>query len=307
MSVTTINACTSTASNTTLNDVSIEDLSSNSSETQSESAIRLGILLIDSATSVHERYTPLADYLTETIGRPVELVALNQDSQFIEVENENLDFISNNPLAAVQIQRLYDTEFLTTLERPKTGTQFGGLIIAHNDSKIQTLSDLKGKTAACVDFETAAAGCLFQIYHLLENDIDPFQDFASFIENPSQDSIVLAVLNGTIDVGFIRTGQLEKMTLSGLIQNTDELKVINPKNNDFFFTHTTALYPEWPIAALSSTDPDLVEQFTNALLRIPDSHPALGTANLTGFLPPEDYESIHNLIESLQLRSWDAQ
>lgn len=307
MFATTISACTSTVSEITQPNSHTEELGSNASAIQSEPTIRLGILWIDSATSVHDRYGPLADYLTETIGHPVELVALNQDSQFTEVEKGNLDFVANNPLAAVQIQRLYNTEFFTTLERPNTGTQFSGLIITRSDSKVKTLSDLKGKTAACVDFETAAAGCLFQIYHLLENDIDPFQDFASFVENRSQDSIVLAVLNGTIDVGFIRTGQLEKMIRSGLIQNSDELKVIEPQNDDFFFTHTTALYPEWPIAALSNTDPALTEQFENALLQIPDAHPALEAANLKGFLPPEDYGEIHNLIETLQLKSWNAQ
>ncbi|MEM1369704.1 MAG: PhnD/SsuA/transferrin family substrate-binding protein, partial [Cyanobacteria bacterium P01_H01_bin.15] len=85
------------------------------------------------------------------------------------------------------------------------------------------------------------------------------------------------------------------------------LKVITPKDDEFFFAHTTALYPEWPVAALSSTDPTLTEQVKNALLQIPDSHPALKSANLKGFLPPENYESIHNLIETLQLKSWDVQ
>ena len=81
--------------------------------------VRIGVLSIDSAVSVNERYRPLLDYLEETIGRPFELVTLSQESQFTQVEAGNLDFTTNNPLAAVQIRRLYDTEFLVTHSRPK--------------------------------------------------------------------------------------------------------------------------------------------------------------------------------------------
>ena len=62
--------------------------------------VRVGVLSIDSAVSVNERYRPLLDYLEQTIGRSFELVTLSQDSQFTEVEADNLDFTTNNPLAA---------------------------------------------------------------------------------------------------------------------------------------------------------------------------------------------------------------
>lgn len=277
------------------------------SETGARVAVEFGILAIDSARSVHDRYGPLMDYLSEEVGHPFKLVSLNQDSQFAQVETSDLEFIASNPLASVQIQRFYKTQFITTLQRPKTGSKFSALIITRRDSEIQTLQDLKGKRVACVDFETAAAGCLFQIHHLLQNGINPTQDFAEFIENPSQDSIVLGVLNRAIDAGFIRTGQLERMIESGLIESMEDLKILAPRTDDFFFSHTTELYPEWPIAALQNTDSALVEAVKAALLKVPVNHPALKAANLTGFTVTESYESIHNLIENLELKSWDVQ
>ena len=268
--------------------------------------VRIGVLSIDSAVSVNERYRPLLDYLEETIGRPFELVTVSQDSQFSEVEAGNLDFTTNNPLAAVQIRRLYDTEFLVTHSRPKTGTLFSALIVVKQDSNIKNITDLRDKKVACVDFETAAAGCVFQIYHLQQQGIDPFKDFASFIENKSQDNIVLAVLNGTIDAGFIRTGQLEKMVDKGLINSVDELRIIDRANDDFSYAHTTSLYPEWPIAALKNTDPELVKDVKEALLNIPPEHPALSAARIKNFAPVEDYSQLDSLIETLKLKSWDA-
>lgn len=268
--------------------------------------VYFGVLAIDSAISVNERYSLLMDYLSTEIGRPVELVILTQDDQFTQVAEGKLDFTTNNPLASVQIQRLYDTEFLVTHTRPNTGTEFSGLIVVNSESEITEIEDLKGKRAACVNFQTAAAGCTFQIYHLQQNDFDPFQDFSSFIENKSQDNIVLALLNDSIDVGFIRTGQLEKMVKKGLLTSTDQVRIINVADDDFFYPHTTGLYPEWPIAKLPDTDPQLADQVQSALMNIPDDHPALAALKVEGFVSAVEYGDLDTLIETLQLKSWDA-
>ncbi|EGJ30153.1 MULTISPECIES: phosphate/phosphite/phosphonate ABC transporter substrate-binding protein [Moorena] len=272
----------------------------------SDNTVRVGVLIIDSVDSVKQRYQPLLNYLSGVINRPFSLVPVTQESQFIEVAQGNLHFTTNNPLAAVQIRRLYDTEFLLTHSRPQVGTKFGGLIIVRSDSNIYKLKDLRGKKAACVAFQTAAAGCIFQIYHLLQHGIDPFLDFSSFVENKSQDQIVLDVVNGKIDVGFIRTCQLEKMVNQGLLENLEQLRILESAKDEFFYTHTTELYPEWPIAAVKGTDPQLVAAVTEALLNIPPNHPALAAANIDKFLPAEDYGSLDKLIETLRLKSWDA-
>ena len=268
--------------------------------------IKLGVLSIDSAVSVNERYGPLMRYLSEVVNRPFEIVIASQESQFTQVKEGKVDFITHNPLAAVQIQRLYNTEFLVTHVRPKTGSEFSGLIVVDRDSDIYELEDLKGKRGACVAFQSGAAGCTFQIYHLQQYDIDPYTDFESFVENKSQDNIVLAVLNDRVDVGFIRTGQLEKMVDKGLISSLDEVRILDLQDDDFFYPHTTDLYPEWPVAALPATDPELVEQVRAALLAIPDDHPALKALRAEGFVEAVDYSKLDALIEALKLKSWDA-
>lgn len=268
--------------------------------------VKFGVLAIDSAVSVNERYDLLLDYLAQEIGRPFELVPLTQDSQFEQVAAKELDFTTNNPLAAVQIQRLYDTQFLVTHSRPDTGPQFSALIVVRDDSDIKTLEDLRGKHVACVNFQTAAAGCVFQIQHLLEQGIDPFKDFGKFEENKSQDNIVFSVLNGSLDAGFIRTGQLEKMISREILDSQENIRVLDPMADDFRYEHTTALYPEWPIASLKDADPALVESVKMALLNMPPDHPALKAANIEGFVAVADYASIETLIENLKLKSWDA-
>jgi len=271
-----------------------------------DDVVRVGVLVIRSAVATNAQYGPLVSYLEEIVKRPFELVPLDQEAQFTEVAQGNLQFTFNNPLAGEQLRRLYSTELLATLSRANTGTEFSGLIIVRPDSDINTINDLIGKHGACVAFQTAAAGCAFQIFHLQQNGIDPFTDFASFVEVPSQDNIVLGVLNSTFDVGFVRTGQLEKMVAEETILSINELTILDQTEDDFFYPHTTRLYPEWPFAALANTDSELKGDVREALLALTAEDPAMVTANANTFVPMVDYTAIDELIEALQLRSWDS-
>ncbi|MEL7435653.1 MAG: phosphate/phosphite/phosphonate ABC transporter substrate-binding protein [Chloroflexota bacterium] len=275
-------------------------------QSDSEDTVKVGVLAIRSAEAANAQYGGIVAYLEETLARPFVLVPVTQDSQFELVESGELDFTLNNPLAAVQIQRLYNTAFLATLSRVNGSTFFSALIIVRADSDIETLEDLQDKHVTCVDQVTAAAGCIFQVFHLIENGIDPYTDFAEFSETPSQDNIVLGVLNGTFDAGFIRTGQLERMLAEGTLLSLDDIRILDQADDDFFFPHTTALYPEWPFAALENTDPILVDAVRDALLAMPEDHPAFEGIGANGFVADVDYSQLDNLVETLQLVSWDA-
>lgn len=268
-------------------------------------SIKVGVLAIRSAVAANAQYGGIIAYIEEEIGQPVTLIPLTQEEQFSLMENGELDFTFNNPLAGIQVQRTFDTEILATLARKNTGPSFSGLIIVNQESDIKSIDDLKGAKGTCVNHQTAAAGCIFQVHHLQQKGINPFTDFVSFTETPSQDNIVLGVLNGTFDVGFIRTGQLERMVREGTILSMDSFRILDQADDDFFFPHTTALYPEWPFAAHPDTDPELIELVRDALLNMPADHPALTEINSVGFVEPENYRSMHELIESLQLKSWD--
>jgi two-component system, LuxR family, sensor histidine kinase TtrS len=270
-----------------------------------ETPVQVGILANRSAAATTTQFTPMINYLTETLARSVELVPIEFDAVFGMVESGNVDFILSNPLMSVQLQRLYNTTFLATLSRPNTGTQFSGLIITRNDGEIASVEDMQGKTAACINFETGAGGCLFQVFHLLEKGFDPFTDFSSFVENSSQDNIVLGVLNGTYDVGFVRTGQLERMVRDELIFSIDEVTIIDRVDNDFFFPHTTILYPEWAFAALEDTDSELTQAIQTALVDMPSDYPGLADNGLVGLAQAADYTAMEELIVTLQLTTWD--
>jgi len=270
--------------------------------------VRVGILVYQSAVATNKQYSDLMAYLSKATGRPFIIVPLTVDNQLSSVEQKGMEFLFTNPLAAVEARRLYGVNFLATLSRPNSGTKFSALIIARKDSNIKTIEDMRGKRGGCVSFTTSAAGGIFQIYELLQKGFDPFKDFSSFVEIPSQDNIVLGVLNGTLDIGFVRTGILEDMQKAGTItqSDVDAIEVVNPIDDNFFYPHSTALYPEWPFAALAGTDAELSDTVKAALLAIPVDDLALKSAKITGFVPAEDYSSIDTIIETLKLSSWDA-
>ncbi|MEM8861529.1 MAG: phosphate/phosphite/phosphonate ABC transporter substrate-binding protein [Chloroflexota bacterium] len=245
-------------------------------ETQSKSAgkpIRLGVLSIRSANATQTEFGGIIAYLEQQTGRPFELIPLSQEEQFNQIESGEIDFLFSNPLSSVQIQRLYGTELLATFLRSHSGAYFGGLILVHSNSDIHTIEDLHGKNGTCVNHQTAAGGCIFQVNHLRQRDIDPFSDFANFTETPSQDNIVLGVLNGTFDVGFIRTGQLEQMLQESVIISLADFRIIDESNDDFYYRHTTSLYPEWAVSAHPQTDPELATLVKKTLVDMPIDQP----------------------------------
>lgn len=270
-----------------------------------DDAIKVGVLAIRSAVAANSQYGPIVEHLQEELDRSFELVPLAQEELFEQAEEGEIDFFMANPLSSVQVQRLHNAEFLATLSRNGTGSEFGGLIIVRPDSDIVELDDLRGRTVTCVAFETAAAGCNFQVLHLLEAGIST-DEFGEFTETPSQDNIVLAVLNGAVDAGFIRSGQLERMVRDGTIGSVSELRILDPADDDYIHPHTTVLYPEWPFAALPGADEAVVEQVREALLAIEEGDEALTNANASGFVSPEDYGPLSDLVVTLQLRTWDA-
>ncbi|NER81024.1 MAG: phosphate ABC transporter substrate-binding protein, partial [Leptolyngbya sp. SIO1D8] len=50
-----------------------------------------------------------------------------------------------------------------------------------------------------------------------------------------------------------------------------------------------------------------VESVTQALLNIPADSPALESAGIESFVSAVDYDAVDQLVESLQLKSWDVQ
>jgi ABC-type phosphate/phosphonate transport system substrate-binding protein len=174
------------------------------------------------------------------------------------------------------------------------------VIIAKKGSNIMKSSDLKGKSVLAFKFKKSAAAYVFQVKHLLDQGIDPYKDFGSFTEAKSQDDIVLAVKNGLVDAGFIKTGLLEAMEKEGKIKKSD-FEIVDQVNDGFAHVHSTKLYPEWTMTSSPKADPAMSGKIKTALLKLNNGNEACKKARIAGFVEPLSFDELDNTMQTLKL------
>ena len=134
---------------------------------------------------------------------------------------------------------------------------------------------------------------------LVENGIHPKTDFAAVLEGKKHDNVVLAVQNGTADVGTVRSDTLERMQEEGKIKMSD-FKIIHPIKDDFPFVHSTRLYPEWPLAAGKNTPAGIAQKVAAALKSMPKDSTAANAAKIVGWTDPLDYAPVAECLRIIK-------
>jgi ABC-type amino acid transport substrate-binding protein len=107
---------------------------------------------------------------------------------------------------------------------------YGGAIATRVDNdEINTLADLKDKiigAGAIIDL----MGGQMQIYEMEKKGMSYVNDPKQMIFMKDQDLVVQAILSGRVDVGFIRTNQIElTMDENGNPIDPELFKIIEPK------------------------------------------------------------------------------
>jgi hypothetical protein len=96
---------------------------------------------------------------------------------------------------------------------------------------------------------------------------------------------VKGLLDGRWDVAFVRTGQLERTIdpATGDIADQDLVKVLEPRihimdDGELFpFLHSTPVFPEWPLSAVSNVDRIVSEEVAKAMVNL-EWHKKVGEA-----------------------------
>ncbi|MDD2829978.1 MAG: diguanylate cyclase [Sulfuricurvum sp.] len=275
--------------------------------TQKKEAV-IGVLAFRSKAETLQEWGPLAIYLSNKIPthhfsiRPLTYAEFNKAAALNE-----LDFMFTNPEHYIFLSSKYEASRMATLIRANVGekelTQFGGVIIARsNRHDIQTLNDLRDKHIAAVD-KFSLGGYLAQRVLLQENGIYISKNSDIQFTDMPHDKVVNLVKNGSADVGFIRTGVLEKMVKQGKIDRND-FKIIHPMGN-FPQALSTVLYPEWPFASSKKTDRYLANKVAVALLNLPYGSEITKTAGYYGWSIPLSYEGIRMMMQNLRVPPFD--
>jgi len=274
--------------------------------------VYIGVLAKRGPQRALQQWEPTAVYLTEQIpGYSFSIVPLDFKEINQAVEKRRVNFVLANPAIYVELEYLYGVNRIVTMENLRQGkpyTLFGGVIFCRAaNSEIRGLKDLVGKTLMAVE-SNSFGGWHMAWRELQGNGINPYKDLAGLRFGGTHDAVVMAVLQGKVDVGTVRTDTLERMALEGKIDLAD-FRVIarhdqgqhNVDQARFPFLLSTQLYPEWPFAKVAGTSDELSKQVAVALLHMDSNHAAAGAASITGWTTPLSYQPVHDCLRELQI------
>ncbi|CAE8617516.1 unnamed protein product, partial [Polarella glacialis] len=113
-----------------------------------------------------------------------------------------------------------------------------------------------------------------------------------------QDLVVKGVADGDFDIGFVRTGMVERFGWDGF-KIIDEDFHVGSDGHPFPFKHSTELYPEWNLAALTHVPAAITAEVQAALLRMDASHPAAKAGLYAGWRTTLSYMELRNMQEEV--------
>ncbi|MDJ0647565.1 MAG: PhnD/SsuA/transferrin family substrate-binding protein [Xenococcaceae cyanobacterium MO_188.B19] len=283
-----------------------------SSETVTqEKVFKVGVIAKRGKEKAVEQWQPLIDYLSEKIPEHnFQLLPLNFEEIYQAAENRELDFVIGNSGMYVNFEAKYGANRIATLKNLRLGkpyTKFGAVILTKADrSDINELKDFKGKTFMGVS-EKSFGGWQMAWGVFKDQGINPQKEFKDLSFAGTHDKVVMAVLNGQVDGGTIRTDILERMEAEGTIK-LEDFKIINRQEDSsgkFPFVHSTPLYPEWPFTAAQGVSVEISEAVAKALLNLPEDHPGAVAAKSAGWTVPQNYRPVHELFIDLSLAPYD--
>lgn len=267
--------------------------------------LTIGVLAFRGEAAAMARWASTADYLSATVpGETFRIQPLDLDGMSEAVESGAVDFVLTNTGHYVVLEARHGVSRLATLKvhhGEQQLTRFGAVIFTRSDNQdIQGIRDLAGRSFMAVSRD-AFGGFQMAWREMLDQGIDPFSDLGSLVfRGFPQDAIVRAVLAGEVDAGTVRAGTLDRMIAEGRI-DASTVRIVDPRTSERFpYTHSTRLYPEWPLAKTRQTPETLAQQVAIALLGMPTDSVAAQDAGASWTIPL-DYGSVHALFRRLEI------
>lgn len=267
----------------------------------------IGVLAYNGKPQAIDRWQPTATYLSANIpNAQFVVVPLTLEEGINAINKQEIDFILTNPGHYVRLEVNFGvTRIATFLNRYQAQTlkYFSAVIFTRQDSGIQTLKDLNGKTFAAVS-EDAFGGFQLAQLALQDQGIDALKDLdMKWLGFPHAD-IVKAVLEGRAEAGIVRSGVIEKMAAAQQLDISQIRVLAQKQTEDYPFLHSVDLYPEWPFAKLPHTATALSKAVAISLLQMREDDEAARKSGGSGWTIPLTYSSIHEVLHRLQVEPY---
>ncbi|MGB8518297.1 MAG: PhnD/SsuA/transferrin family substrate-binding protein [Gallionella sp.] len=273
--------------------------------------VKIGILSSRPKSMVLARWSPLAVALNKAIpGYHFAIGVYNLDELHTAVAARQVDFVLSNPGNYLLMSHLNGLSAplvtLSNLEQGQPVSLFGGVMFTRADrADIRRLQDIRGKSVAATRTDSFA-GYQTQVYELAGAGIHLPHDVKLMFTGMPQDNVVEAVLARRADVGFVRSGLLERLVREGKL-DMSQVAVINPQTfPDFPVQVSTRLYPEWPLSALPQTSKELKRKVSSFLLTVNENKSLAAALRINGFDVPADYSSVEEVLRELRVPPFDV-
>jgi phosphonate transport system substrate-binding protein len=219
----------------------------------------------ENASGVLERYAPFATYLTKQLGVKVTVRVANDYAAVIEGQRAgNIHIGEYGPSSYVRAWTVSNggVEPFATLRAPDGSTGYFSVAYAKASAPGAKLEDFKGKNLCLVD-PNSTSGNNVPRYAMAKSNMDPESFFARTVYAGSHENAVVAVQQGTCDVGFNWWNSEEDSNLTRMVNKN------MVKKEDFKTVFTSDKIPGSPYAYLTSLPADLKASITKAFFDMP--------------------------------------
>ena len=253
--------------------------------TQSASAkdkLVMGVHPYKPAAELHKIFKPVADYISQKAGKPVELrIGKSYEDTAEKVAKGEFDFSYMGPNTYAKFGPLYQFKPLAQIVN-KGKPSFYGVIVTKKGSPIKSLKDIQGKTFAFGDRNSTLTH-IVPLYMMLNENIH-LVDLKKYAFLPgSHDNLALIISNGTFDA----TGMMPDIA-----EKYPDLEVIAKSPN----------LPEHVFAANKSMNPATFLKIQDALLTM--DMPLLKgiKGSLTGMqkVNDKDFDILRKILEKAE-------
>jgi phosphonate transport system substrate-binding protein len=257
-----------------------------------QSVLTVGLIPSEDSRAMIANSQAMMDKLSAALGIPVKpFVAADYNGVIEALRSKRLDIAYLGPFSYVLGTTVADIEAFAVAETKKAGrTFYHSVVIAHKDSGIRTVNDLKGKTFAFVD-PSSTSGHLFPKAGLMKAGLNPDKDFGRVIFSGSHDSNAIAVQNKKVDAVAIADRILDAAIAKGLA-----------KREDLVVVWKSDPIPESPTVWRKDLPADLKKRIQAAFLEVKNI-PWSDQGELNGFHPTTDaaYDVIRDTAKLLNL------
>lgn len=264
-----------------------EEVSSFKLESAGSSLVKLGIMPLESPAQMYKKFMPLAEYLSGEIGREVVFKLTPTFTDAVkDIGTGAADICYMTPTTYIDAHDRYGVELLAKAVR--NGVPYSHtMIVTRQDSSINTLEDMKGRSFAFGD-KMSTSSYLVPHYMLVRAGVR-ISDLSEHRFLGHHDDVAKAVLLGEFDAGGLRETTAYQYMDKGL-------RIVKTSEN----------IPEFNFCARPGLDPELAGRIKAALMKLEQKGKFASVLTsvdkgYTGFMEAadRDYDGIREMLRKI--------